>query len=132
MLAGGRGVPLVVTWANRHDVTQLQAVLDGCEVQDMRKASDPRHLRADAAYTGAPAQRIIEDHGYISHVKGRGQKAGKLKGEPGKRTRRWIVEVAQVGSTAFASCWCAMKSFSPLLSRSTIWPPPSLPSEKYL
>ena len=38
--------------------------------------------------------RVIEEHGYIPHVKGRGQEAGKLKRDPGKKVRRWIVEVA--------------------------------------
>jgi len=85
---------LVVTGANRHDVTQLQAVLDGCEVEDKGKGASPRHLCADAAYTGEPARQSIEERGYIPHVKGRGQEASELKREPGKRARRWIVEVA--------------------------------------
>ena len=83
-----------MTGANRHDVTQLQAVLDGCEVEDTLKASGARHLCADAAYTGAPARRIIEEHGYIPHVKGRAQEKSEIQREPGKRARRWIVEVA--------------------------------------
>lgn len=49
---------------------------------------------ADAGYTGAPALKVIEDHGYIPHVKGRGQEADELKRSPEKKARRWIVEVA--------------------------------------
>jgi transposase len=92
-----RGVPLslVVTGAHRHDVTQLQAVLDGVMV----KHDDPpkrrnKHLCADAAYTGAKALEIIEKNGYIPHVKGRGKEAKELKKDPSKRARRWVVEVA--------------------------------------
>ena len=63
MLVDGRGVPLslVVTGANRHDVTQLQAVLDGCEIKDKDKGAGARHLCADAAYTGEPARQSIEE-----------------------------------------------------------------------
>jgi IS5 family transposase len=93
----GRGVPLslVVTAANRHDVSQLEAVLDALIVE---RPSPPnrrhKHLCADAAYTGAPALKIIEEHDYIPHIKGRGQEALDLKRTPQKKARRWIVEVA--------------------------------------
>lgn len=36
----------------------------------------------------------IESHGYIAHVKGRGQEQHELNHQPGKRARRWVVEVA--------------------------------------
>ena len=93
----GRGVPLslVVTGANRHDVSQLEAVLDAIQVkrpQPPKRRS--RHLCADAGYTGAPALAKIIARGYIPHVKGRGQEAGELRRNPSKRARRWVVEVA--------------------------------------
>ena len=97
MLVDGRGVPLslVVTGANRHDVSQLEAVLDALIV---KRANPPKrrskHLCADAGYTGAPALKISEEHGYIAHVKGRGQEAAELKRDPEKKVRRWVVEVA--------------------------------------
>jgi len=53
-----------------------------------------KHLCADAGYTGAPALRTIEEHGYIPHVKGRGKEAIELERHPDKKARRWIVEVA--------------------------------------
>ena len=93
----GRGVPLslVVTGAHRHDVSQLEAVLDAIVIE---RASPPvrrhKHLCADAGYTGAPALNLIKEHGYISHVKGRGQEAIELKRIPEKKARRWVVEVA--------------------------------------
>lgn len=97
LLVDGRGIPLsfIVTGANRHDVSQLEAVLAAIMVKrpqpPMRRS---KHLCADAGYTGAPALRIIEEHGYIPHVKGRGQEAAELKRDPGKKARRWVVEVA--------------------------------------
>ena len=93
----GRGVPLsiIVTAANRNDVTQVAAVLEAIVVK--RPAPSERrnkHLCADAGYTGAPALAVIEKHDYIPHVKGRGQEAKEKRRDPGKRARRWIVEVA--------------------------------------
>jgi len=49
----------------------------------VKRANPPqrrnKHLCADAGYTGAPALQVIEERGYIPHVKGRGQEAGELK-----------------------------------------------------
>ncbi len=92
----GRGVPLsfVVTGAHRHDVSQLEPVLDAIQVK--RPAPPVRrskHLCADAGYTGAPALAIINGHDYIPHVKGRGQEAQELRRNPKKKARRWVVEV---------------------------------------
>lgn len=89
----GRGVPLsiIVTGANRHDVSQVAVVLDAIAVQ---RPAPRKHLCADAGYTGAPALCVIEEHGYIPHVKGRGQEAAEQRRYPTKRARRWVVEVA--------------------------------------
>ena len=81
MLVDGRGVPLslVVTGANRHDVSQLKAVLDAIVIE---RPSPPvrrhKHLCADAGYTGAPALKVIEEHGYIPHVNSHETKAAPL------------------------------------------------------
>ena len=93
----GRGVPLslVVTGANRHDVSQLGAVLEKIMVKrklPIRRRS--KHLCADAGYAGEPALLLIEQHGYIPHVKGRGQEKQDLERDPNKKARRWVVEVA--------------------------------------
>jgi len=53
-----------------------------------------KHLCADAGYTGDAALRSIEAHGYIPHIKGRGQEVDEKRRHPTKRARRWVVEVA--------------------------------------
>ncbi len=104
LLVDGRGAPLswVVTGAHRHDVTPLDAVLAGIPV---KKPNPPKrrskHLCADAGYFGAPAMKPLLAHGYIPHVKGRGEEALELKDQPGKRARRWVVEVAHSGFNRF-------------------------------
>jgi IS5 family transposase len=92
----GRGVPLslVVTGANVHDCKGLDAVLTAIVV---KRKSPPRrrhkHLCADAGYRGAEHLRAIERHGYIPHVVDRRGEAEAKRREPGKKARRWIVEV---------------------------------------
>jgi putative transposase len=92
----GRGVPLslVVTGANKHDVTQLDAVLQAIMVK--RKTPSTRrskHLCADAGYRGWRALEIIESHGYIPHVVSRPKEAAAKRRNPAKKARRWVVEV---------------------------------------
>ena len=55
----GRGVPLslVVTGANRHDVTQFELVLDEIIVE--RPEDIEQHLCADKGYDGEPALKVI-------------------------------------------------------------------------
>ena len=62
-----RGVPIsiVVTGANRHDVTQLAAVLDGVIIE---RPDTDQHLCADKGYAGDPAQQTIKDRHYTPHL----------------------------------------------------------------
>ena len=93
----GRGVPLslIVTGAHRHDVSQLKPVLEGIRLdRPVPPQRRSKHLCADAGYTGAPALRLIQAHGYIAHVKSRGQEVCDKRQDPAKKARRWIVEVA--------------------------------------
>jgi len=88
-----RGTPLslVVTGANRHDVSQLEAVLDNLVVSPPEGTE--QNLCGDKGYTGEPAKQIIESHGYIPHVKERGEEINSKKNVPGYRPRRWVVEL---------------------------------------
>ena len=91
-----KGVPLgiVLVGANRHDVSQLEAVLDSkiTHQPDTAKAVS-ENLCADAGYVGEQADAIIRKHGYIPHVRPRGE---EIKARKNKRfkPRRWIVEVS--------------------------------------
>jgi len=93
----GRGVPLsiVVTGANRHDASQIEAVLDAVMVSRRNPPKRrSKHLCADAGYRGKKIEEVIIRHGYIPHVKSRREEAKDLKSSPNKKARRWIVEVA--------------------------------------
>jgi putative transposase len=88
-----RGVPLsiVVTGANRHDVSQLETVLAAIVVE--RPTDDEQHLCGDMGYGGKPAAEIIERFRYITHVRSRGEEVADKKHQGGK-ARRWVVEAA--------------------------------------
>jgi transposase len=88
LLADAHGLPLstIVTGANRHDVTQLEPVLNSIVIplpDGLR-----RFLYADKGYDGEPAQRAILERGYTPRV-------SRKKPRPGRppKNRRWIVEV---------------------------------------
>ena len=85
---------LVVTGANEHDVTQLDAVLAAIMVKRERPwVRRSKHLCADAGYRGRRALQIIESHGYIPHVVDRRKEADIKRHDPRKKARRWVVEV---------------------------------------
>ena len=89
-----RGVPLsiVVTGANRHDVSQLELVLD--EIIIERPKNVEQNLCADKGYYGDPSHKVIISKNYIPHVKPRGEEIHDKKTNPSYKARRWVVEVA--------------------------------------
>ena len=107
-----------MTGANRHDVTQLAPVLEAIQIKRPQPAKRrSKHLCADAGYTGAKALRLMKAHGYIAHVKGRGQEAGELKRDPAKKARRWVVEVAHSWFNRFRKLLVRYEKLDRSLSR---------------
>jgi len=96
LLVDGAGVPLalVVTGANRHDVSQLQTVLDSIVIQRPDIFEYPQHLCLDKGYAGEPALEIVVLRGFIPHIKSRGQEKDEKEKNPANKARRWVVEVA--------------------------------------
>ena len=102
LLVDARGVPLsiIVTAANRHDISQLVATLDALVVPRPAVASRTRqHLCADAGFVGAVAKQNMLDRDYTPHVRPRGEACTQRA--QGKRPRRWVVEVAHSWFTRF-------------------------------
>ena len=94
-----RGVPLsiVVTGANRHDVTQIKSVLGGIVIK--KPDNVIQNLCADKGYFGKPALQLMIEHQYIPHVRARGEEAIAIK--QGFKAHRWIVEVAHAWFNRF-------------------------------
>jgi putative transposase len=102
LLVDARGVPLsiIVTAANRNDVTELAATLDAVVVPRPRVAPRARqHLCADAGFVGARAAQHMRGRDYTPHVRPRGDE--RPHRARGKRPRRWVVEVAHSWFTRF-------------------------------
>ena len=107
-----RGIPLsiVVTGANRHDVSQLEAVLDAIVIDRPQEAD--QHLCADNGYHGGPAREAMEARAYVPHVRQRGEEVEAKKTIPGYKLRRWIVEVAHSWFNRFRKLLVRYKKFS--------------------
>lgn len=93
MLVDGRGVPLsiVVTGANRHDVKQLEAVLDNVVVE---RPKSEQNLCADKGYRGEPALLAMISRDYLPHIKKRHEEIQEKKENPQYQAKRWVVEVS--------------------------------------
>jgi len=103
----GKGVPLsiVATGANVHDARKVEEVLSGILIPLPDKTTV--HLCADAGYIGPEQRETMIAHGYIPHVRGRGEEKQELQRIPGHRARRWVVE----------ACHSWMNRFRKLLVR---------------
>ena len=95
MRVDGRDAPLslIVTGANRHDVSQLEAVLDALTLP---LPDQNPFLYADRGYEGEPAQTILASYGYLSRVRGKKRKRAR----PPKNRRR-VVEAVYTWFTWF-------------------------------
>lgn len=92
MLVNGKGVPLAITvsGANVHDVTMMEVTLDAIQVEI--PWDQTMHLCADAGYVGAEHEITMMQHGYLPHVKSRGDEKKELQRKPEQKARRWVVE----------------------------------------
>ncbi len=95
MLVDGIGVPLamVVTGANRHDVSQLEALLDSIVIERPDPFEHPQNLCLDKGYSGEPALEAVVLRGFIPHIKSRGEEKSDKEQNPEYKARRWVVEV---------------------------------------
>jgi transposase len=82
---------IVVTGANRHDVSQLEEVL-GSKIVEPVMADQLERLCADAGYSGEAPRETIEAAGYEPHVRPRGEEKREKMKNPGFKARRWVVE----------------------------------------
>ena len=106
MQVDGRGIPLslVVTGANKHDVSQLATLLDARVVgplPDDNGEVPEENLCADAGYAGAPAEQIIRSRDYVPHVRSRTDEKTAKQRNPAFKPRRWVVEVTHAWFNRF-------------------------------
>ena len=88
---------MVIAAANRNDVTQLAAVLEGkvvCQVLGADGVWVEENLCADNGYAGKEADALMRGAGYIPHVVPRAEEKKSGDVPEGYRARRWVVEVS--------------------------------------
>jgi putative transposase len=90
-----RGIPLllVVTGANRHEVTRLELVLEKTIID--RPKDIVQKLFAGKGYDRQPALQVVVSKGYIPHVKRRGEEIQEKRNNPGCKAGRWVVIAIQ-------------------------------------
>ena len=95
MLVEGSGVPLamVITGANRHDVSQLETLLDAIVIERPDPFETAQNLCLDKGYAGEPALEAVVLRGFIPHIRSRGEEKSDKAQNPAYKPRRWVVEV---------------------------------------
>jgi putative transposase len=96
VLTEGQGIPIavIVAGANRHDMKLLAAALDAVVVERPEPTgAAPPHVCLDKGYDYDECRQVAERHGYISHIRSRGEEQREKRAVPGCRARRWVVEV---------------------------------------
>jgi transposase len=84
----------VVTGANRHDVSQLEPLLDSIIIERPDSFERPQHICLDTGFTGEPALEIVVVRGFIPHIRSRGRERAEKTHNPAYKARRWVVEAA--------------------------------------
>jgi transposase len=82
-----------VCGANRHDVTQLESLLDTLQIPDRRPAQEI-HLCLDKGYRGIPANELMCDRNFIPHVPVSEDERTVILNDPNHQPKRGVVEVA--------------------------------------
>ena len=86
---------MLITGANRHDMTQLAALLDGAVIAPT--PAEAPHLVLDRGYDYPECREAATARGYVPHIPPKASAATPLPppGHPDRHPpRRWVVEVA--------------------------------------
>jgi putative transposase len=77
-----------------NDHCLLAATLDAVVVERPEPTDEqPQHLCLDKGYDNAPSRQVLEERGYIEHIRPIGQeKVDEGTGEKRHPARRWVVE----------------------------------------
>ena len=94
MLVDERGVPLslAVSGANRHDSVMLEPLLKERMTLGREGGTVERNLCLDAGYVGR--EGLVRAHGFVPHIRPRGEEKRLLEKDPAFKARRWVVEAS--------------------------------------
>jgi transposase len=83
---------MIITGANRHDASQLEALLDSIIIARPDPFEHPQHLCLDKGVSGEPALEAVVLRGFIPHLRSRGEEKSAQEQHPTYKARRWVVE----------------------------------------
>jgi len=95
VLTDGNGVPigLEVEGANRNDFKMTRQTLDNIVAERPEPTEErPQGLCLDKGYDYDEVRDIVEEFGFTTHIRARGEEAKAIKDEAGYKARRWVVE----------------------------------------
>jgi len=95
LMTDGRGIPLAVTvaGANCHDKNMVKLTLQSLVCERPTPTSFRRqHMCMDKGYDYPDTRALISGHGYVGHIKARGDEVRRGFMVPRYRARRWVVE----------------------------------------
>jgi IS5 family transposase len=91
--AAGIPTAVAIAGANRHDSKLLEATIDSLAIERPDPAdTGPQGVCLDKAYDSDAIRQILDDRGFVSHIRSRGEEADDLRDDPTRRARRWVVE----------------------------------------
>jgi putative transposase len=94
-LCEGAGVPvgLAHDGAHRHDQRLLAPTLESIPIQRPEPTPErPQGLCLDRGYDSPPISELAIEHGFMPHIRTRGEEIRLKAHTPGWRARRWVVE----------------------------------------
>ena len=79
--------------ANRNDHLLLEGTLDSIPIaRPQPSAEKPQGLCLDKGYDNQGTRELVSDHGFVPHIRSRGEEIKDKLRVPGWRARRWVVE----------------------------------------
>jgi putative transposase len=83
---------VVVAGANVNDHTLLEATIEAIVVERPDPKEVEQHLCLDRGYDNEPSHEVVEQQGYLGHIRPIGEDR-RARRQPGRRKpRRWVVE----------------------------------------
>lgn len=91
--ASGGPLAIVVAPANVNDQFLLDETISSIVVERPRPSKlREQHLCLDKAYDNETGEQAVEKHGYVGHIRRKGEEHKKVQKSKGQRARRWVVE----------------------------------------
>jgi putative transposase len=103
-------VGLAVEGANRNDMKMVGETLASIPVERPEPTPEqPQGMCMDKGYDYEEVRQIVEEFGFTTHIKARGEEAKEIKRRAGFRARRWVVERTHSWMNRFRGIlirWC--------------------------